>query len=324
MVSLSHVQDLVKVIPQYLEGEALAAYLGMSEEVKNNVEKLKKGLLTAFSESPFTAFVKLKSLRWTGQPVDIYVMEIRKMAKESGFDEGDALEHVVRLALVTGLPEKVSAELKQVKDADNLPVAELLDKARILMAKEKAGVLSSGAEACAEKDAARCQMELVRGVLDRVPVVEVKVNGRQALGLVDSGCSRSMVRRRRPGTVAAETSALAFDGREVRCYGHDTVELVIGEMTINASVRVIDTLVGDVDIILGMDVIETLGGVTLGDNKVRFGKDPSSEVCPKVSCTERDPDIEDQLFHLTQDLAHTTHQFLYVTSKLFHLHNGII
>ena len=65
VASLSDVkkEDLVKVIPLYLEGGALAVYLEMSEEVKSDVEKLKKGLLRAFSDSPFTAFSKLKGLR---------------------------------------------------------------------------------------------------------------------------------------------------------------------------------------------------------------------------------------------------------------------
>ena len=68
------------------------------------------------------------------------------MTKESGFCEGSEMERVVRLALVTGLPEKVSAELQQVKDAEDVPVADLLDRARVLMAKEH-GVVTVGAGA---------------------------------------------------------------------------------------------------------------------------------------------------------------------------------
>ena len=38
---------------------------------------------------------------------------------ESGI-EGEALEHLVRLAVITGLPDKVSAELQQPKDIEDL------------------------------------------------------------------------------------------------------------------------------------------------------------------------------------------------------------
>ena len=76
-----------------------------------------------------------KGLRWTGESVDIAI-EILTMAKEIGFCEEDQMERVVRLALVSGLPEKVFAELQHVKDADDAPVAELFDRAGVLVAKE--------------------------------------------------------------------------------------------------------------------------------------------------------------------------------------------
>ena len=62
------------------------------------------------------------------------------MAKEGGFTEGAALERVLRLALVTGLSEKVSTELQQVRDAEDTQVLELLDRASVLLANEHGGV----------------------------------------------------------------------------------------------------------------------------------------------------------------------------------------
>ena len=116
VASLTDMKDgeLVKVIPMYLEGGALAVYLEMPMDTRGNLEALKRGLLQAFSDSSFIAFSKLKALRWSGEPIDIYVTELRKLARESGF-AGDALERVVRLAMVKGVPEKVSIELQQVE-----------------------------------------------------------------------------------------------------------------------------------------------------------------------------------------------------------------
>ena len=45
----------------------------------------------------------------------------------------------MRLALVTGLQEKVSNELQQVRDAEEALVSELLGRARVIMAKEHGG-----------------------------------------------------------------------------------------------------------------------------------------------------------------------------------------
>merc|ERR1711978_389233 len=79
------------------------------------------------------------------------------------------------------------------------------------------------ARVCEEKEVAGCQIETVRGVLNRVPVVVVKLDGRPALALVDSGCSTSMIKYRQQGEICAETSVRAFDGREVKCFGYDTI-----------------------------------------------------------------------------------------------------
>ena len=347
-------EDLVSVIPLYLEGGALAVYLEMCKADRDDIVKLKKALTRAFSDSPFTAYSKLKGMRWAGEPVDIFVTDVRKLVKESGFEEGEHMERVVRLAFVTAMPEKVSAELQQVKNVEDVAVAELLDRARILLAKGHggmsvdAGAAASGskgmfggrpgskgamfggarpgpmkcwdcggphpvkycpsnkvkcwqcggphlARVCTEKEAAGCQIETVRGVLNRVPVVEVKLDGRPALALVDSGCSTSMIKCRQQGEICAETSVMAFDGREVKCFGYDTVQLSVGTMEIGTRVRVTERLVGDVDVILGMDVIEKLGGVTIMADKVVFGED-TGVICATVTGRERSPDIQDDDF----------------------------
>ena len=66
-------EDLVSVIPWYLEGGALAVYLEMSKADRDDIVKLKKGLSNAFSDSPFTAYSKLKGMRWAGEPVKLKV-----------------------------------------------------------------------------------------------------------------------------------------------------------------------------------------------------------------------------------------------------------
>ena len=145
-------EDLVSVIPLYLEGGALAVYLEMCKADRDDIVKLKKALTRAFSDSPFTAYSKLKGMRWAGEPVDIFVTDVRKLVKESGFEEGEHMERVVRLAFVTAMPEKVSAELQQVKNVEDVAVAELLDRARILLAKGHGGMsVDAGAAASGSK-----------------------------------------------------------------------------------------------------------------------------------------------------------------------------
>ena len=139
-------------------------------------------------------------------------------------------------------------------------------------------------------DVSSCQLETVRGFLNRVPVVEVTIAGNKTLALIDTGCSQSMVVRRFTDKVSGETSVLAFDGREVRCLGYSRLSVEVGGETVVQDVRVVESLVGGVGYVLGMDIITKLGGVTVDGNIVKFGK---SGVCAMTVCQERKPDIED-------------------------------
>ena len=62
----------------------------------------------------------------------------------------------------------------------------------------------------------------------------------------------------------------AFDGRKVRCSGERPMKLEVGGTPVEVSAVAIEHLVGDLDIVLGMDVIEQLGGVMVRNNGVVF------------------------------------------------------
>ena len=45
-------------------------------------------LLEAFSDSGFVAFAKLTHKRWTGEHVDVYANELRRLGGLAGFKDG--------------------------------------------------------------------------------------------------------------------------------------------------------------------------------------------------------------------------------------------
>ena len=136
--------------------------------------------------------------------------------------------------------------------------------------------------------------ETVGSGLRGVPVIEVQVNGRKAKALVDTGCSRTMVRGAMTEVPTGVTMLTAFDGREVCSKGVVSAEIVIGDRQLRQEVMVVDNIVGGIDALLGMDTIGQLGGVRVQDRMVQFG-----EVCAVAWEEEQKPDIVDKDFEAT-------------------------
>lgn len=133
VAKLSKIKDLAAFIPLYLEGNALAVYLEMTDSQQSSTEDIVKTLVEAFSDGPFIAYAKLASCKWTGQPVDVYCTELRRLAGIAGFT-GDHLERTVKLSFVNGMPDSISVDLQQVTDIISLPMSEVLVRARVLTA----------------------------------------------------------------------------------------------------------------------------------------------------------------------------------------------
>ena len=129
---LSKIVDLAAFIPLYLEGDALAVYLEMSEDDQNKAMELERKLKEAFSDGQFIAYGKLVNMKWTGEPVDVYANEIRRLAGLSGL-KGEGLETIVKLNFVHGFPENISIELHQIENIEKLLVSDILSRARILV-----------------------------------------------------------------------------------------------------------------------------------------------------------------------------------------------
>ena len=142
--------------------------------------------------------------------------------------------------------------------------------------------------------ASGCTVETVSGVLKKVPVIEIKVEGRKVLALVDTGCTQSMVvKGLATKVVPSEISVAAFDGRKAKCLGHSQVNMMIGGESTFGEVKVLDMLVGGLEVVLGMDIINKLGGVTVVNNSVKFGK---TNICAMSIVQERTPEVSDEDF----------------------------
>jgi len=104
-------------------------------------------------------------------------------------------------------------------------------------------------------------------------MITVTVQGHSRRALIDTGCSNTMIRA---GLVEKWTGdavqASAFDGRTVECKGTAQIEMEVDGEKVSTRATVIDHIVGGIDVLIGMDVIRQLGGVSVGQHKIQFGK----------------------------------------------------
>ena len=142
---LQKITDLSTFIPLYLEGNALSIYLEMGESEQADAKKIEERLKEVFTDGPFIAHRKLVSTSWSGEQVDVYANEIRRLAGLAGFT-GENLEKMVKLTFVNGFPDSVGVELQQVENVLTLTMSDLLTRARILCANKSGGAVAAVAK----------------------------------------------------------------------------------------------------------------------------------------------------------------------------------
>lgn len=105
-----------------------------------------------------------------------------------------------------------------------------------------------------------------------LPVIEIFLGNKKIRALVDTGCSTVVVRTNLVDHVEGRSRMFAFDNREVECRGVSWLDLVVAGTHVKVYAVVVDNIVDGVDVVLGMDVIDRLGGVMVTRFKVQFGE----------------------------------------------------
>ena len=92
---------------------------------------------------------------------------------------------------------------------------------------------------------------------------------------MDTGCSRTIVAPKLSKIIRGECHVVAVDGSRVRCLGECVIPMVVAGVSLSVNCIAGAKLITGVDMILGMDVINRLGGVFVHDNRVSFGCEQS-------------------------------------------------
>ena len=132
VAKIAKVESLADFLPLYLEGDALALYLELSDSDRADAAKIEEKLKEAYTDSPFIAYAKLIKMKWKGESVDVFANEIRRLVGLAGLN-CKASENLMTLAFVNGFPEDICAELQQIQGVSDMKVSDIISRARIIV-----------------------------------------------------------------------------------------------------------------------------------------------------------------------------------------------
>jgi len=121
------------VIPLRLTAGAFAVYQQLSDADKNNFQRIKEALCTAFGTDSFLAYEQFVGRKLqSGESVDVFLAELRKLTVPFG----GVSDRVLACAFVAGLPEAVKQLLRASSRMDTLTLEQVLARARAIISDE--------------------------------------------------------------------------------------------------------------------------------------------------------------------------------------------
>ena len=139
VVKVSKIKNEAEVIPMFLEGSPIALYLQMNEEEKESADLIKEKLRRVFGLNPFSAYDQLINKKWRGEPMDIYALELERLARIAEVNN----EKTLIRAFVVGLPEEIGRELRSLPEIEETSLSQLIFRARALVSSSKGEVAAS-------------------------------------------------------------------------------------------------------------------------------------------------------------------------------------
>lgn len=98
------------------------------------------------------------------------------------------------------------------------------------------------------------------------------MRGHTVNALVDTGCMTTLVSSQIVGDCEGENYVVAFDGSRVKCRGRQELRIDVEGVPVRVDAIVAESILSDIDLVLGMDAIARLGGVSVRcGEKVEFG-----------------------------------------------------
>ena len=131
---LCNVENVECIIPLRLRGGALAVYRRLTRGQRNNLERVKEALITAFAPDQFVAYDRFVARRLQpNETVDEYLGGLQDLARL--VDEHIPQRWLI-CAFVSGLPSHVRQQMRASIRMDHMTLEQMLTRARAIMTEE--------------------------------------------------------------------------------------------------------------------------------------------------------------------------------------------
>lgn len=139
---LRGIKGLHVVVPLRLTGGAFAVYQQLEESDKKSYEKIKEALKSAFASDRYEAYEQFERKRLrSGEPVDVFVSELRRLAGLfGGMPDGS-----LACAFVAKLPESARRALRAGTRIEDMTLSQLISRARAVLADEETNTMAAAA-----------------------------------------------------------------------------------------------------------------------------------------------------------------------------------
>jgi hypothetical protein len=128
---LQKIKDLKSFLPLFLAGGAFAVYQGLPDKDKDDYDKVKRALTSAFSLGPFVAYEEFMTRRLvSGESVDVYLADLKRLAT---LVAKKVDEEWLKCAFVCGLPGDIKAQVQTACSLTTMKLHEVVEKARSLV-----------------------------------------------------------------------------------------------------------------------------------------------------------------------------------------------
>ena len=126
-----------------------------------------------------------------------------------------------------------------------------------------------------------------------LPLIEVVVNNTVMTALVDTRYTSTLINSRLMSECGRCGTVKAVDGRDIKCKGARQVEIKVRGVRVKVEAILMNRIIDGIDVIIGMDVINEMGGMTIKKAEVKFGDVHCAVAAHRLNvCTIEDKDFE--------------------------------